>query len=333
MPQNSETSMEFRRRTLTLAGMAALLVPSARADDNSGAFPNRPLRFLVPFAAGSGTDSLARQFAAQISETVKLPVVVENLAGANGMVGARQAARAEPDGNLVLIGASATHASNAALYRSLGYDPARDFSPVSLLASVPLVMVVAQSSPLTSVAQVTETARRTPGRLNFGAGNAAGRVSMEMYRTQANVEVLHVPYKSTPAVITDLLGGQVDISIVDTGVALPHLRAGKLRALAVTGRRRYKPLPDVPTMIELGYRDFEMTGWIAAYVPAHTPRAIVARLNGLFHAAAKADRVIAGVELLGMEIQTTTPEGLAEFGALETQKWARITRAAGIQAE
>lgn len=315
-----------------VTGSLATLGTAAQAAGEPG-FPSRPVRFVVPFAAASGTDLVARLYADRLADAAGTPVVVDNKAGANGVIGAQAAAKADADGYTVLIGTNTTHAANASLVRKLGYDPVNEFMPVTLLGSVSLVMVVPASTPAATVAEFTELARRQPGKLTFGAGSASSRVAVEMYKSMAGVDLLHVPYKSNPPAVTDLIGGQLSLMIADTSVVLPHVASGKLRALAVTGPQRLKSLPAVPTMAEAGLPGYELTGWFAAFVPARTPPEVVRRLNELFVQASRSDKVREGLDKLGGDVRTSTPQELALFAASETQKWSRTVRAAKIEPE
>jgi len=315
-------------------GASPALTAFAAADPASPtAYPSKPVRFVVPFAAASGTDLVARLYADRLADAAGTAVVVDNKAGANGVIGARAAAQAAADGYTVLIATNTTHAANVSLVKKLGYDPVAEFAPVTLLGSVSLVMVVPASNPATTVAEFTEQARKNPGKMTFGAGSASSRVSVEMYKSMAGVDVLFVPYKSNPPAVTDLIGGQISMMIADASVLLPHIQSGKLRALAVTGPTRLKSLPQVPTMSEAGLHGYELTGWFAAYVPAKTPPEVVRRLNELFLQASRSDKVREGLDKLGGDVRTSSPQELASFAASETQKWSRTVRAAKIEPE
>ena len=319
-------------RRLALASLIAALpwAPAAHAAD---AYPSRPITFVVPFAAGSATDSLARALGQSVTAETKQPVVVDNKAGASGMLAAQSVARAAPDGYTVLISTNTTHAANEHLYKKIGYDPVKDFSPVTALAKGYQVLVVNPGSPYKSVGDLIAAAKKTPGKLTFASGSASSRVAGELFTQMAGIQMLHVPYKSNPLAITDLLGDQVDMMIPDTATGVPQVRSGKLRALGVTSPQPLSLLPGVPTISEAGVKGYEMSYWFAAYLPAHTPPEVVNRLHDLLVAGTASPAAKAFFESGGSEPFTTTPEGLARFQVEESQKWGRVIKAAGIDPE
>lgn len=318
-----------RRQTLALL-LATSLAPAAWAQAK---YPDKPVTFVVPFAAGSATDQLARALGQSVTEQTKQTVVVENKAGASGMPAAQQVARSAADGYTVLITTNTTHAANEHLYKKMPYDPVKDFKPVTGLGKGGQVMVVNANSPYKSVADVVAAARQSPGKLTFGSGSSSSRMAGEMLKQLAGVDILHVPYKSNPLGITDLLGGQIDLMITDTSTGVPQVKAGKLRALGYSTQKRSVQLPDVPTIDEAGVKGYDMGYWFAAYVPAGTPAPVVARLNELLHAAVKGPAAKAFFDTAGSEPWTTTPDELAKFQAAETTKWGKVIKAAGIEAE
>lgn len=318
-----------RRQALALL-LAAALAPAAMAQ---GKYPEKPLTFIVPFAAGSATDQLARALGQSITEQTRQPVVVENKAGASGMPAAQSAARSAADGYTVLITTNTTHAANEHLYKKMPYDPVKDFAPVTGLGKGGQVMVVNAASPYKSVADVLNAAKKNPGKLTFGSGSSSSRMAGEMLKQLAGVDILHVPYKSNPLGITDLLGGQIDLMITDTSTGVPQVKAGKLRALGYSTQKRSAQLPDVPTLDEAGVKGYDMGYWFAAYVPANTPAPVVARLNELLHTAVKSAAAKTFFDTAGSEPWTTTPDELAKFQEAETQKWGKVIKAAGIEAE
>jgi tripartite-type tricarboxylate transporter receptor subunit TctC len=296
-------------------------------------YPAKPITFIVPFAAGSATDQLARALGQSITEQTKQAVVVDNKAGASGMLAAQAAARAAPDGHTVLITTNTTHAANEHLYKKLPYEPVKDFAPVSGLGKGGQVLVVAADAPHKSVADLLAFAKKNPGKLTFGSGSSSSRVAGELFQQMAGVELLHVPYKSNPLALTDLLGGQIAMMITDTSTGVPQIKAGKLRALGVSTAKRLPMLPDVPTIDEAGVKGYDMGYWFAAYVPAQTPASVVQRLNELLAGALKTPQIKAFFDTSGGEPFPTTPEQLAKFQLDETQKWGRVIRRAGIEPE
>jgi tripartite-type tricarboxylate transporter receptor subunit TctC len=321
-----------RRQALsaTVALAASLgLAGSALAQ----AYPAKAITFVVPFAAGSATDQLARAIGQSITTDTKQPVVIDNKAGASGMIAAQAVAKAPADGYTILITTNTTHAANEHLYKKLSYDPVKDFAPISGLGKGGQVMVVNAASPYKSVADVLAAAKKTPGKLSFGSGSSSSRMAGEMLKQLAGVDILHVPYKSNPLAITDLLGGQIDMMITDTSTGVPQVKAGKLRALGYSTQKRSSQLPEVPTIDEAGVKGYDMGYWFAAYAPANTPPAVVARLNELMAAATKSAAAKSFYDVAGSEAWTTTPDELAKFQAAETVKWGKVIKAAGIEAE
>jgi tripartite-type tricarboxylate transporter receptor subunit TctC len=319
------------RRHALAALCAAVLVPTAFAQGDK--YPEKPVTFVVPFAAGSATDQLARALGQSIGEQTKQPVVVENKAGASGMMAAQAVSRAAPDGYTVLISTNTTHAANEHLYKKLPYDPVKGFAPVTGLGKGGQVLVVRAEAPYRSVADLLAKARQEPGKLSFGSGSSSSRVAGEMFKQLSNTDILHVPYKSNPLAVTDLLGGQIDMMITDTATGVPQIKAGKLRALGYSTRTRSRQLPDVPTLEEAGVKGYDMGYWFAAYVPAGTPAPVVERLGKLLVAATKSAPVQAFYENAGVDPWTSTPDELAKFQAAETQKWGKVIKAAGIEPE
>jgi tripartite-type tricarboxylate transporter receptor subunit TctC len=320
-----------RRRAIAggLALAAALLAGPAAAQG----YPSRPITFIVPFAAGSATDLLARALGASITQDTHQTVIVDNRAGAGGILAAQAAARAAPDGYTVLITTNTTHAANEHLYRKLPYDPVKDFAPVTGLGKGGQVLVVRADAPYRSVADLVADARKNPGKLSFGSGSSSSRVAGELLKQLTHTDILHVPYKSNPNAITDLLGGQITFMITDTATGVPQVKSGKLRALGVSTQQRIALLSDVPTLDEAGVKGYDMGYWFAAYVPAGTPAPLVARLHDLLVAGTKSASAASFYDSSGSQPWSTTPAELATFQAAEAQKWGRVIKAAGIEPE
>jgi tripartite-type tricarboxylate transporter receptor subunit TctC len=314
---------------LTRAVGALLFASGVGAQD----YPTKPITFVVPFAAGSATDQLARALGQSVSEQGKQAVVVDNKPGASGFLAAQFVAKASPDGHTVLITTNTTHAANEHLYKSMPYDPVKDFAPVTLLGKGGQIMIVNPKVQAKTVGEFLALAKKNPGKLSFGSGSSSSRIAGELLQQMAGIELLHIPYKSNPLAITDLLGGQIDMMITDTATGLPQVKGGKVRALGVTARTRTPLAPDIPTIDEAGVKGYEMGYWFAAYVPAKTPPATVARLQKMLVAATKSASAKAFYENTGTEIVTSTPEELAKFQAAESQKWGRIIKAAKIEPE
>ncbi|HEX6704257.1 MAG TPA: tripartite tricarboxylate transporter substrate binding protein [Albitalea sp.] len=319
----------LRRRALA-ALLASLLAPAAFAQAR---YPDKPITFLVPFAAGSATDQLARALGQSVTEQTKQAVVVDNKAGASGMLAAQAAAKAPADGYTVLITTNTTQAANEHLYKKLAYDPVKDFAPITGLGKGGQVLVVKADSPYKSVADLLAKARKDPGKLSFGSGSSSSRVAGELFKQLSHTDILHVPYKSNPNAITDLLGGQIDLMITDTATGVPQIKGGKLKALGVSTTKRMAMLPDVPTIDEAGVKGYDMGYWFAAYVPAGTPAPVVARLHELLVAATKSPAAKSFYDGSGAEAWTTTTDELAKFQSAESAKWGKVIKAAGIEPE
>jgi tripartite-type tricarboxylate transporter receptor subunit TctC len=260
-------------------------------------------------------------------------VIIDNKAGASGMIAAAAVAKAPADGYTVLITTNTTHAANEHLYKKLSYDPVKDFAPLSGLGKGGQVLVVNAASPHKTVADLVAFAKKNPGKLSFGSGSSSSRVAGEMLKQLAGVDILHVPYKSNPLAITDLLGGQIDLMITDTSTGVPQVKAGKLRALGYSTQKRSTQLPDVPTIDEAGVKGYDMGYWFAAYAPAGTPAPVVARLNELLGAATQSAGAKTFFDNAGSEAWRTSPDELAKFQAAETVKWGKVIKAAGIEPE
>ncbi|MDN3922372.1 Bug family tripartite tricarboxylate transporter substrate binding protein [Roseateles violae] len=324
------TRHPIHRRAMLAAAAVALLLPLGAWAD---AYPAKPVSFVVPFAAGSATDQLARALGQSFTEQTRQAVVVDNKAGASGMLAAQAVARAPADGYTVLITTNTTQAANEHLYRKLQYDPVKDFAPVTGLGKGGQVLVVNAASPYKSVAELLAAARAKPGKLSFGSGSSSSRVAGELFQQMSGTELLHVPYKSNPLAITDLLGGQIDMMITDTATGVPQIRSGKLRALGVSTTKRLPLLPDVPTIDEAGVKGYDMSYWFAAYVPARTPAPVLQKLHELLTAALKTPAAKSFFENSGGEAFPTTPEALAKFQLDEARKWGKVIKAAGIEPE
>ena len=321
-----------RRALLAAAALAAFT--AAAPAWAQGKYPEKPVTFIVPFAAGSATDQLARALGASFTADTKQAVVVDNKAGASGMMAAQAAARAPADGYTVLITTNTTHAANEHLYKKLAYDPVKDFVPVTGLGKGGQVLVVRPDAPYKSVADLLAKANQSPGKLSFGSGSSSSRVAGEMFKQLSGTDILHVPYKSNPQALTDLLGGQIDMMITDTATGVPQIKGGKLKALGVSTTKRIALLPEVPTIDEAGVKGYDMGYWFAAYVPKDTPAPVVARLRELLAAGTKSAPAKAFYESTGTEAWTTASgEELAKFQAAEAQKWGKVIKAAGIEPE
>jgi tripartite-type tricarboxylate transporter receptor subunit TctC len=321
------------RIPLVLAALAALMpLPGAA---QGSAYPTKPIRLVVPFPPGGATDILARNVAQKLTETWGQQVIVDNRPGAGGNIGSELVAKAAPDGYTLEMGTVGTHAINASLYAKMPYDHVKDFVPVILVAGVPNVLVVNPSVPVNSVAELIAYAKANPGKLNFASsGNGTSiHLSGELFKVMAGVQITHVPYKGSAPAMQDLLGGQVQLMFDNLPPSLPQIKAGKLKALAVTSTTRAAALPDVPTMAEAGLPGFEASSWFGVLAPAGTPPAIVAKLNaeiGKWLASADAKEKLSAV---GANIAGGTPEDFAKHIQLETAKWAKVVKESGAKVD
>jgi len=260
-------------------------------------------------------------------------VVVENIAGASGMLAAQNVARASPDGHTVFITSNTTHAANQSLFKKLPYDPIADFEPVGKLGDITLALAVHPSVPVNNTRELIAYGKANPGKLTFGSGSSSARIAGEMLKVLGGFDMLHVPYKSNPQAMTDLLGGQISMMFADVATTLPQIRNQKLKGLAVSSAQRSPLAPDLPTVAEAGVPGYELTAWAAAFVPAKTPRPVIDRLHAAFDAALADTPVREAVLRAGIEPVSSTPEALRAFVASEIKKWADIVKAAGIQPE
>ena len=316
---------------LVCIAMLALFPVLAHAQ----AYPNRPIRLIVPFPPGGGNDILARAVGLRLGEAMGQQVIVDNRGGAGGIIGGQIAATSDPDGYTMFLGSMGSLAHNPALRANNPYDPPRDFAAVSLLANSPFILVVYPGLPANSVREMLVLARAKPGTLNFGSAGTGSSLHMtgELFKYTTKVNIVHVPYKGTAPALTDLMAGQVQMVFSTMPPPLPHVKTGKLRALAVTSLKRAKVAPDVPTIAESGVAGFQVENWQGIVVPSKTPRAIVERLNGEI---IKVLAQPAMVEVLGTQGLDAAGNAPAQFDALirsEIDKWKKLVQATGIRVD
>jgi tripartite-type tricarboxylate transporter receptor subunit TctC len=292
------------------------------------------VRFIVPSAAGGGTDIIARAISLKLAESLGQPFVVENRPGAGQMIGIELAAKSPADGYTILMAAS-TLAINPVMYKHVSYDPLRDFAPITQAATLANVIVVHPSLPVKSIAELIAYAKQRPGQLNFASAGigTSPQMSIELLKSMAGIDMVHIPYKGTSPGVVDLLAGQVLVMAPNLLTALPHIKSGKLRALAVTSVRRSEGLPDVPTVAESGLAGYDSTQWYGVLAPAGTPREIVTRLHDAIVHALRDPEVGKRLAADGAEAVGSSPEEFAAFIKSETEKWARVATAAGIKPE
>ncbi len=316
------------RTFLALLGIAFAV--SAYGQD---AWPSRPIRFILPFPPGGGTDILGRLIAERLSAHLGQPVVTENRGGAGGNVGAEAAARAAPDGYTIVLVAPSL-AISPTLYSKINYDPVKDFAPVSLVATVPNVMITQPSMP-GQLQEFIAVAKSKPGALNFGSGGAgtSNHLAGELFNIVTGAKLVHIPYKGVNLAMQDVLAGNVHLVFIGIPAAAPHIKAGRLRALALVAPQRSSALPEVPTVTEAGLRDFEVTTWYGVLAPAGTPKNVVNRLNAelvkIMHSPELKERLAA----TGTDPLTSTPEEFAAYIKREIAKWGDVIRKAGVKAD
>ena len=322
-----------RKIVILCAGMLLTLAATAA---QAQAYPARPIRFVVPYAPGGPLDLIARAIGQKLTEATGQAVVVDNKPGAGGNIGADIVAKAAPDGYTIVMGAVATHAINPTLYPKIPYDPVKDFTPVAMVAVVPNVLVVNPILPVKSVKELIDFAKAKPSYLNFASGStgSTGHLAGELFNALAGVQMVHIPYKGGAPAMADLLAGQVQLMFDNLANALPQVKAGKLRALAVTTAQRSAFAPDLPTLAEAGVLGFDLSTWFGIFLPGNAPRDIVLRLNTEINKALNAPDMKDRLEKMGAEPPANnTPERFAAFIKVEFDKYARVIKASGAKVE
>jgi tripartite-type tricarboxylate transporter receptor subunit TctC len=318
------------KSVLCSVAVLALVLTGAQAQDQ---YPSRSIRFVVPFAAGSATDTLARVIGNHMSGTLGQSVLVENVAGGSGVIAAMNVVRSPPDGYSIFVTSNTTHASNQSMLKSVPYDAIADFAPITKLGTITLALVGHPSVPANTVPELLAYAKANPGKLTFGAGSTSSRAAAELMKTIAGIDMLYVPYKSNPQVVTDLLGGQISLFFGDVSTSLPPVQAGRLKGFAVSSLQRTPLAPDLPTLDEAGLKGYDLTAWFAAFAPAKTPQPIIDKLNAAFRAALADKDVTTKLLAAGIEPVASSPEELKAFVQSETSKWAKIVADAKIEPE
>ena len=317
-------------RRLIATALLCIAVPA-----QAQSYPTKPIHLIVPFPPGGGNDTVARAIAQQLGPDLGQPMVIDNRPGAGGSVGAELAAKAPPDGYTLFLAGVGSHAVNPNVHAKLPYDPVKDFAPVTLLASAPSVLVVNPAVPARTIGEFTAYARANPGKLNYASnGNgSAAQLAAAMYESLAGVRMVHVPYKGIAPAMTDLMGGEVQLMFGTIVALVPHIQAGKLRALAVTSRKRSALLADVPTLAESGLPDYHAGSWYGVLAPAGTPRPIIDRLHATIVKALQQPEVAQRLAAEGAEVIGSTPEEFAAHIKAELARVAGVVRAAGIRIE
>ena len=330
--------MSSNRRPLVmtlLPGMAVLALTLAAALPALAEFPDRPIRIIVPYPPGGTSDLLARAVAPRLGERLKQTVVIENRAGAGGVIGSQVVAKSPADGYTLLLGTIATHGILPVLQKPAPYDAVKDFAPVTLVASTPNVLVANPSAPVRNLAELLALARAKPGSVNFGSTSLGGspHMSGELLKTMAQVDIVHVPYKGGGPMLIDLMGGQIPFGFDNLPSSMNHIRAGKVRALAVTTAKRWPGAPEIPTMAEAGVPGYEATAWFGLLAPANTPKPIVELLQRHVAAILRQPEVEKMLLEQGAEAVGNTPDEFARLIAAELQKWDKVVAATGVKLE
>ena len=327
MAAGADAALDRARRRALLAGLAALGgLPAARAQ-------GRPIRLVVPFTPGGSTDILARALAPKLATALGQNVIVDNKPGAGGSLGAAEVANAAPDGQTLLMGHIGTLAVNVSLYPKLPYDPVKSFAPVAWVARVPNVLVVNAASGIGSLKELVARAKARPGQMSYSSGGngSAAHIAFEYFKLRAGIFMAHIPYRGTAPSVTDLLSGQVDATFTGTPAVLPHIRSGKLRALAVSSPARIAALPEVPTVAESGFPGFEADQWYGIVAPAGTPPAVVARLNAEIHKALALPDVAQQLAAEGAVPNPGPPQAFGELIAREIPRWREVIKAGNVK--
>ncbi len=310
-----------------------ILLSVAAASVLAQGYPDKPLKLVVPFPPGGPTDIVGRLVAQKLAEGIGQPVVVENRPGAGGTVGSTAVARAPADGYTLLYGSTSTLAIAPSLYRDLAYDPRTAFAPISLVSRGPIIAAVNAQLPAKTLKDFIALAKSSPGRINYGSAGSGTppHLAAELFKTVAGVDLVHVPYKGGGPAVSDLAGGQVQVIFEGLPTLLPHIKSGKVRALAITGAKRDPALPEVPTFAEAGLPGYDANFWNGLVAPAGTPAEVIARLNSVLVQALATPEVHAALVRLGLEAAGTTPQQFGDFIAAEIDKWARVVKASGAK--
>ena len=326
--------MSIQRKRFTRFA-AALALAGAAGVVHAQAFPSRPITIVIPFPPGGISDNSTRVIAQKASVGLGQPIVIENRPGAGGQIGADVVKAAKPDGHTLYLANIGSHGINQSLYSKLSYDPTKDFEPITILFSSPNLLVVPASSPVTSMAELIAYAKTKPGKASYGSQSigSGGHLSGEIVKAKNGLDLVHVPYKGSAPVLTDLVAGRIDFLFDPITTALPFVKDGKLRALAITSDKRSPLVPDVPTLAELGYVGYDVNPWFGLAAPAGTPRPIIDRLNAEFAKAAKDPEVVKRLADQGIEAMSMTPEQFAAFIRSETARWTEVVKISGAKAD
>ena len=329
--KNIQGKQPNRRQIIGLAAAAMSLPALAQ----TSSFPQRPVRIVVPYTTGGSNDVIARLLAQQLQETWGQPVVVENKPGAAGNIGASDIAKSAPDGHSLLLTNINIVSMNPGLIANMPFDPQKDFAPISLLGTTALALVVHSSVPANNVRELIDLARKGPGRLNYASsGNGSPQhMSAEMFKAMTKTSLTHIPYRGAAPAVNDLLAGQVQVTVGVVNQLIPHIRAGKLKALGVTTRKRLAQMPDVPTLDEAGVPGYESEIWLGLAAPAGTPPAIIEQINQATRKAMASADVISKLQAQGIDVMVSSPDQMRQRGLEDLKRWGDIIRTAGIKVD
>jgi tripartite-type tricarboxylate transporter receptor subunit TctC len=314
---------------------AALLAVALTGGAQGQAFPSKPIKIVIPFVAGGSSDIVGRAIGSKFSEFLGQPAIVENRPGANGSIAAEYVAKAEPDGYTLLVGSIGVFSINSALFKDLRYNPLRDFAPLTLAVTTPNVLITRPDLPAHSMKELVEFAKKNPGRLSYcssGTGSS-DHLTGEVFKQGAGIFAVHVPYRGGAACQTDIMGSQIDISFQNLGAVTNYIKAGKMKALAVTAASRNPSLPNVPTTGEAGFKDLVVTSWQAAAAPAKTPREVLTKLHGAMVRTLRSPDVHERMNAIGFDVVAGTPEEFGAFMKAEVERWTRVVERGGIKPE
>jgi len=325
----------FRRFAAAALLLAAGIDVGAQPASTPGGWPNKPIRMIVTFPPGGSADATVRIVAPKLGERLGQQVLIDNRPGAGGNIGLAALAKSDPDGYTIGVGAAGGLAANVSLYPKMPFDAQKDFVPISLLAHIPFVLVANPASPIKSIGDLLAQAKAEPGKLSVGHGGngTAMHLSVQLLKQMAGVDLAEIAYRGSGPVALDVIGGQVPLGMLDLPSVLQQIKAGKVRALAVTGERRLPDLPDVPTLAEAGVKGYESTGWFGVVAPAATPAPIVARLQTELRAVLVDPEVVAGARAVGVELSPTSSADFGRFIGSETTKWADVIKRSGTKLE
>jgi tripartite-type tricarboxylate transporter receptor subunit TctC len=314
-----------------LTAILVILLATCAIFASAQEFPSRRITLIVPFPAGSATDGIARRLAADMGKISNVSVIVDNKPGADGNIAAMSVLRSDPDGYTVFVTTNSTQAANVNLFKTMPFDPKADFAPVSGLVKIPMMLTVRADFPAKNVAEYIALAKKSAKPLSFGSSSQTGRGAGELFKERESLSIINVPYRGSPQALTDLLGGHVDSLFTDPVAAAGLVQKGSVRVLAVTSPKRAPTMPDVPSLDESGFPGFELIAWVAAYVPAKTPKATVVKLNAMISTILNDPETASFLSATGATPFPTTPEQLASFAETDTKRWARIVEAAKME--